>query len=64
MSSIHFSIREDDLHGLFQENNLHVVKLTILKNEKGQSKGSGFVEFESTKDAAYAVNKLNGFEFN
>ena len=38
-------MREDDLIEFFGENNLKVVKLNILKNEKGQSKGSGFVEF-------------------
>jgi RNA recognition motif-containing protein len=61
MSSIHFSIREEDLYEFFGEHNLKVKKLNILKNDKGQSKGSGFIEFETAKDANYAVSKLNGF---
>lgn len=64
MTSIHFSMREEDLHDFFGEHNLKVVKLNVLKNEKGQSKGSGFVEFQTAKDANYAVNKLNGFQFS
>jgi RNA recognition motif-containing protein len=54
-------VREEDLRDLFNDYNLKVVKLNILKNEKGQSKGTGFVEFESSKEATSAVNKLNGF---
>jgi RNA recognition motif-containing protein len=64
MSNIHFSLREDDLYEFFGEKSLNILKLNVLKNEKGQSKGSGFVEFENAKDANYAVNKLNGFNFS
>lgn len=45
ISNLHFSIREDELREFFEENKLNVVKLNILKNDKGQNKGTGFVEF-------------------
>ena len=49
---------------LFNKHYLKVIKLNILKNERGQSKGAGFVEFETVKDANYVVNKLDGFSIN
>lgn len=61
MSNIHFSMREDDLREFFSDHNLQIAKLNILKNERGESKGTGFIEFKSAKDANYAVNKLNGY---
>ena len=36
------------------------MKIAILKNERGQSKGSAIVEFSSAQDAEYVVNALNG----
>lgn len=51
MSNVHFSLREDDLHQFFEGYKLKIVKMHLLKNEKGQSKGSGFVEFETLQDA-------------
>lgn len=53
-------MREEQLEDFFGEHHLKVVKLILLRNEKGQSKGSGIVEFESLRDAEYAVNKLHG----
>lgn len=54
-------MREEDLQALFEDYNLKVVKLNLLKDERGRHKGAGFIEFESVKDADVAVNELNGF---
>jgi len=32
----------------------------IFKNESGQSKGSGIIEFSSNQDADYVVKQLSG----
>jgi RNA recognition motif-containing protein len=43
---------------------LRVVKVKILLNGQGQSKGVGMVEFQTPQEAAYAVKELNGVDCN
>lgn len=50
------------MEDFFQAENLRVKKVIILRNERGQSKGSGIVEFDNPKDADYAIKRLNGTE--
>lgn len=62
IQNLPFTVREEDLRDLFQDHNLKVSKLQILKDGKGSSKGIGFAEFETAKDASTAVNRFNDFE--
>jgi RNA recognition motif-containing protein len=55
-------VREEVLQDIFEDHQLRCHKILIIRNEKGQSKGNGIIEFESTKDADYAVKKLSGMD--
>lgn len=50
------------LKNFFQENRVRAIKVVIFKNEKGESKGSGIIEFSSTQDSDYVVGTLNGVD--
>jgi cleavage stimulation factor subunit 2 len=64
MANLHFELSEDDLKSLFTQNGLNPVKLHLLKDPaSGRMKGSGFCEFQTSREAAYAVNTLSGYEF-
>ena len=41
-------------------NKVRAIKVMIFKNERGESKGSGIVEFSSNQDADYTVKQLSG----
>jgi hypothetical protein len=41
-------------------NKVRAIKVMIFKNERGESKGSGVVEFSSNQDADFVVKQLNG----
>ena len=41
---------------------VRAIKVLIFKNDSGQSKGTGIIEFSSSQDADYVVNNLNGFQ--
>ena len=43
---------------------MKVVKIRLLKNGEGISKGSGMVEFDSAVDADFAYKELNGVEYD
>ena len=49
---------------VFEQHNLKVLKVRLLLNERGQSKGTGFAEFESPEDAEYAVNEISGLDLD
>lgn len=57
-----YNFQESDLGDLF-EGCGSIKNFRIIKNESGQSKGFGFVDFESTSDARNALNK-DGTEIN
>jgi len=44
----------------FHSNKVRAIKVVIMKNERGESRGSGIVEFSSNQDADYVVKQLNG----
>jgi RNA recognition motif-containing protein len=48
------------LKEFFQSNRVRAIKVVIFKNEKGDSKGSGIIEFSSSQDSEYVVGNLNG----
>lgn len=54
-----YGVTEDVLREFFLQNKVRVIKLVILKNERGQSKGQAIIEFASTQDSEFVVTKLN-----
>jgi RNA recognition motif-containing protein len=55
---------EDDLRLLFQTFG-KVVRANVIKDRNtGESKGFGFVSFESRKDAEKALTKMNGYGYD
>jgi len=52
-------VREEDISALFEDYNLKIVKLNLLKDERGRHKGAGFIEFATANDAEIAVNELH-----
>lgn len=55
---------ESDLFSLFS-NCGRIQRVNVIKNAKtGQSKGFGFVVFETFEEANFAVHSMNGFNFN
>lgn len=46
----------------FQSNKVRAVKVVLMKNERGQSKGTAIIEFSSAQDAEYVVKSLNGVD--
>ena len=58
-----FTVSEDSLKDFLQQNKVRAVKVVLFRNEKGQPKGSGIVEFSSSQDAEYVVKALNGVDF-
>ncbi|RNA37830.1 Sex-lethal -like protein [Brachionus plicatilis] len=55
---------EADLFSLFS-NCGRIQRVNVIKNPKtGQSKGFGFVVFETFDEANFAVHSMNGFNFN
>jgi polyadenylate-binding protein len=55
-------VTEDELRGLFGTFG-RVSSLLIQRDEYNNSKGFGFVNFESPEDAEKAVSKLHDYEF-
>lgn len=57
-----YSVTEDELRTLFEEQG-KVTSVAIIKDrDSGQSKGFGFVEMEEVKDGQNAIKTLNGKE--
>ena len=64
LTNLSFSLKEEDLNQLFKSYNLNVVKIKLLLNDKGQSKGAGYVEFVTPEDADFAFKEMNGIEYD
>ena len=63
VGNLNFDAREDQLKELFAPFG-EIKDLTIIKDKfSGRSKGFGFVEFSSPKDAEKAAGDLNEQEF-
>ena len=55
---------ENDLFSLFSSFG-RILRLDVIKNSKtGQSKGYGFVVFETYEEACFACQNMNGYLFN
>jgi translation initiation factor 3 subunit G len=64
IQSLSVDADEDDLRELFQTFG-KVVRANVIKDRNtGESKGFGFVSFESRKDAEKALNKMNGHGYD
>ncbi|KAF4350376.1 hypothetical protein G4B88_030894 [Cannabis sativa] len=57
------TLNEDDLTNIFGEYG-SITSVVVMRNERGKSKGFGFVNFEDADDAARAVDGLNGKTFD
>ncbi|KAF4377897.1 hypothetical protein F8388_018498 [Cannabis sativa] len=57
------SLNEDDLSNIFGEYG-SITSVVVMRDEKGKSKGFGFVNFEDADDASRAVDGVNGKKFD
>ena len=56
ISNLPFKLDEEKL----KEEFLHLKEVRIIKNEKGESRGYGYLEFEDEKSMDLAFSKLKG----
>ena len=62
VGNLPFSVSEDYLKDLFTQVGAVESVVIITDNVTGRSKGFGFVEMSSEKEASDAINKYNGTE--
>ncbi len=62
VSNLSFQTEEQDLRKLFEEFGAVSSAKIITDRETGRSRGFGFVEMDSEKDAKEAISKLNNKE--
>lgn len=63
VSNLSFGVDEEMLKDFLQQNKARAIKIVLMRNETGQSKGVGIIEFSSSQDAEYVVKALNGVDF-
>jgi len=59
VKNIDLEVTEEELKAKFEEHG-PLKNLVIMKDDKGKSRGFGFVNFENAEDAKKAVEELNG----
>jgi len=64
VSNLGFKVTDNDLRKLFEGFGQVSSAKIITDRESGRSRGFGFVEMDSEKDATSAMNKLNGKEMD
>lgn len=57
------TVTSDDLKKLFDKYGA-ITSATVERDENGESKGFGFINYEKPEDAAFAVEKMNGESLN
>jgi RNA recognition motif-containing protein len=62
VSNLGFNVTDNDLRKLFEAYGQVSSAKIITDRESGRSRGFGFVEMDSEKDANTAISKLNGKE--
>jgi RNA recognition motif-containing protein len=62
IAGINYDITRDDMHDYFELNKITPIRVVILKDPEGKSKGCGFAEFATPEEARFAVEKLSGSE--
>lgn len=64
VGNLPFTTTDADLQAMFQEVGPVASARVITDRESGRSKGFGFVEMTTDGDAATAISKLNGSDYN
>jgi RNA recognition motif-containing protein len=64
VSNLGFNVSDNDLRKLFEGYGQVSSAKIITDRESGRSRGFGFVEMDSEKDANTAISKLNGKEMD
>ena len=64
VSNLGFNVTDNDLRKLFEGYGQVSSAKIITDRESGRSRGFGFVEMDSEKDANLAISKLNGKEMD
>jgi len=64
VSNLGFKVTDNDLRKLFEGFGQVSSAKIITDRETGRSRGFGFVEMDSEKDATSAMTKLNGKEMD
>jgi RNA recognition motif-containing protein len=63
VSNLNYQTTDDELRKLFAQFGTVTSAKVIMDRDTGRSRGFGFVEMESEKDANEAMKKLNQKEF-
>jgi len=63
VGNLPFSVTEDSLQQLFSQSGKVEAATIITDRDTGRSKGFGFVEMSSEQEAADAIAKFNGSDF-
>jgi translation initiation factor 3 subunit G len=64
VTSLSYDAEDEDLHALFKpfEKLGRIIRANVVRDrDSRESKGFGFVSFESRKDGEAALAKMNGF---
>ncbi len=65
IGNLEFGLTEDDVRKAFEEKELTVKEVKIIKDKfTGRPKGFGFAEFETAEEAQKAIDALNGQDLN
>jgi len=60
VGGLSYSTTEDELQSLFSNQGTVLSAVVVTDRDSGRSKGFGFVEMASDKDAANAIEQLDG----
>ena len=63
VGNLPFSATDDSLREMFQQAGAVESARVITDRDSGRSKGFGFVEMSTEQEAADAINKFNGADF-
>lgn len=63
VGSLPWSTSSEELNQLFARIGAVVDAVVIIDKPSGKSKGYGFVEMSTPKEAELAINKFNGYDF-
>ena len=64
IGNLEWSVDNNSLAEFFGQIGKVLSASVILDRDTGRSRGFGFVEFETEKDATEAIRKLDGIDFN
>jgi len=65
IGNLDYDVTESDLKGFLEEKGMAATEVKIITDKySGRSKGFGFAEFATEKDAQKAIDELDGKELN